>query len=259
MNTKILSSQALKVIDDYMHFHVGNAVSSVPYFNNKTARARMTLRARVGKGSPKDILEELESVIVKHHIVADTLADESLKKLLVENNLGVDCSAFAYYVLDAENRERGQGHLNRRILFMNNFNPIGKMKCYLRPVENCDVKTFGSDNNSRVIPLKNVQPGDIITMLEGPDASDRNHILVVHEVEYDNGIPKSVFYSHAIAYPEEGLYGNGIKQGKIEITYPDQELTKQIWTEDGSILKAQKIFSQAQASKTELRRLKWLS
>lgn len=242
MNTQTLSPRALKVIDEYLHFRLAHSVASVPYFNNKTTRARMTLRARVGKGSPKDILEELQAVIVKNHIVADTLADESLKKLLVDNGLGVDCSAFAYYVLDAENRERGLGRLNRRLTFMTGRSPMAKMRSYLRPVENCDVKTLGSDTNSRVIPLNEIRPGDFITMIGGPLGQDRDHIVIVHEVECANGSPKSVHYSHAVAYPEDGLYGTGIKQGKIEIASFEEELAKL-----------------ARGSKTELRRLKWLS
>lgn len=259
MNSKTLSNQALKAIDSYRHFRIANAVTDVPYFNNKTIRARFSERTRVGKGNAADILEELKIILVKNHVNADVLADESLKKLLVENNLGIDCSALAYYVLDAENEARGHGRLNRNMTFIKGGNPIAKMLSYLRPVQNCDVKTFASDINSRVVTLKKARPGDFITILGGSDGDDRNHILVIHEIDYENDSPKTIHYSHAIAYPEDGRYGSGIKQGKIEIAFADEPLTKQVWTEEGSPEKARSIFERALASTTELRRLKWLA
>ena len=133
-----------------------------------------------------------------------------------------------------------------------------KMLSYLRPVENCDVRTLGSDMNSRIVALSDVRPGDMITMVGGPGGDDRNHILVIREVDREDGIPRAIRYSHAVAYPEDGLYGTGIKQGAIEIAFPKEPLTKQIWTEGGSAEKARLIFERAQASVTELRRLKWL-
>ncbi len=250
IDTKRLSPQALEVIDGY---------SNIPYFNNKIVQARMSLRARAGKGSPKDIFDELQTIVKKHHIDASTLSDESRKKLLVDNNLGVDCSALAYHALDAESRGRGQGHLNRHLTFMTGRNPMTKMLSYLRPVENCNVKTFASDTNSRVIALKEVRPGDFITMLGGPDNVDRDHILLIHEAEYAGESPVSIHYSHAVAYPKDGLYGTGLKRGKIDIANPEQGFTKQSWPEDGSAQKAEGILKRAHDSKTELRRLKWLS
>ena len=167
MNTKTLSTRSSAVIDQYSYFKIGNAVCSVPYFNNKTTRQRATLRANGGKGSPKDIFEEVESVLLKAHVALDSLTDESLKKLLTDSNLGIDCSAFAYYVLNAENEEHDKGGLDKHISFVNCHGLLGKMRCSLRPVENCDVSTLANDKNSHVIQLTEMAPGDIITMIFG--------------------------------------------------------------------------------------------
>jgi len=259
MNSKTLTQKANKLIDGYEHFHIGNAITSVPYFNNKTIGAKFGERTRVGKGSPADIQDELEVILVKNHIVTHTLTSESLKKILVDHNLGIDCSAFVYHVLDAECKERGQGHLNRRMIFKSGKNPVTKMWAYLRPVQNCNVKTFASNNNSRVIAINDVKPGDFVSMIRETDANERNHILLIHEVIYENDQPKIIHYTHAIAYSEEGPYGSGIKQGKISIMYPGESLTKQIWTESNKPEMAAEIFDRAQNSITELRRLKWFS
>lgn len=257
MPTSTLSQKALSVIDEYLHFKLGSAVASVPYFNNKTVRARAALKAMIGKGSPKDILDELQSRAVKQHIDTDTLADESLKKLLVDNNLGIECSGFAYYVLNAESEARGKSSLNKHIHFVNCLGILGRLRASMRPVENCDVSTLANDANSKVIPLNEIRPGDMITMANDAEESERDHVLVIHEVNAEDSRPIRVHYSHAVAYPEDGLYGTGVKQGTIEIPAGTTSLANGLWIESGSVKSAERIFIRTKKSKTELRRLNW--
>ncbi len=243
MTTKKLTPQALSIIDQYLHFKVGSGECSVPYFNNKTIKRRAALRSVSGKGSPHEILEEVQSIFIKDHVNLASVTNESLKKVLTDSNIGIDCSAFAYYILDAESVALGRESIKKGIYFNSAVGLIGKIRCALRPIENCDVSTFAHDKNSTKIGLKNVQPGDFITMTNGPEGGERNHILVVHQVDENK-----IYYSHAVAYPEDGVYGTGIKQGAIEITKPNESLTDQIWTENILFIRAQK-------SQIELRRL----
>lgn len=229
----------------------------MPYFNNKTKRSRGALRVYVGKGSPKELFEEIQSVLVKAHIDTSTVSNETIKKLLTDENIGIDCSGFAYYVLNSQNEEIGKGKIDKHLSFINCHGLIGKMRCALRPIENCDVATFAHDSNSRLVTLKDVTPGDMITMLNDSQENERDHILVIHQVEYQNFIPYQIHYSHAVAYPEDGIYGTGIKQGTIEILDLNKPLTDQLWTENGMTAEANRIFTRAQKSKTEIRRLKW--
>ena len=258
MPSSSLSNSSLSIIDQYIHFKLGSAVCSVPYFNNKTVRARAALRALIGKGSPKDILDELQSRVVKQHIDVNALADESLKKLLVDNNLGIECSGFAYYVLNAESEVRGKGTLNRHIHFVNCKGILGKLRASMRPVENCDVATFADDSNSKVIQLNDVKAGDMITMLRDEEESERDHILIVHEIETDNSRPIKIHYSHAVAYAEDGIYGTGVRQGAIELPANAQSIFEGVWSENGPTASAEHIFNRAKKSKTEVRRLNWL-
>lgn len=260
----------MSVIDQYLNFKVGTAVCSVPYFNNKTTKARAALSVNVGKGSPKEIFEETEALLVKAHASPDTTTPELLKKLLADNNIGIDCSGFAYYVLNAESEDLGKGSLDKHISFIQASGFFRKMLSSLHPVKNIGVRTFASDKNSSVIPLKDIQPGTIITMLDDTDGvapsnpslkstgGDRDHILVVNQVEYQNFIPCMIHYSHAVAYPEDGVYGTGIKQGTIEIADANKPITEQIWIEDGKQGESNRIYVRARKSKTEVRKLKWL-
>jgi hypothetical protein len=267
MNTKTITSRALSIIDQYLHFKVGPAVCSVPYFNNRTVKARGTLRAYVGKGSPQDIYDEVHALLIKTHIPMDKLTDESLKRLLADQNIGIDCSGFAYYVLNAESRELGRGTIDKHISFVNCHGLLGKMRCALRPVENCDVATLAHDRNSSIVRIQDIIPGDMITMTTidtGDDQrsgaispeNERNHILIIHQVEYQNSIPVKIHYSHAVAYPEDGVYGTGIKQGTIEITDINKPITESIWIENDQRGELNRIFVRAKKLKTKVRRVK---
>jgi len=258
MNTKTLSPRALSVIDQYLHFKVGAAVCSVPYMNNKTLKARGALPAYMGKGSPKEIAEEASGFLLKNHIRIDSLADESLKKLLVDRGLGIDCSALAYYILNAESEETTKGSLDKHLHFVQSHGLVGKFMSRIRPANNTGVLTLADEKNSAPVPTGKAQPGDMVIMLGDPDDKERNHILVIHQVDYQNFMPTKLFYSHAVAYPEDGEYGTGIKQGSIEIMDPAKGLLDQKWSENGKEGSANNIFVRAQKSKTELRRLKWL-
>lgn len=257
MNTKVLSDRALSVIDQYLHFKLGSAVCSVPYFNNKTVKARAALRPQIGKGSPQEIFEEVQTLLMKSHVDSGALADESLKKLLTDANLGVDCSAFAYYILNAENEERGKGALDRHVAFVNCTGVVGKLRCALRPIENCDVSTLAHEKNSKAVELKGAQPGDMVVMTGGPAGFERDHVLVVHQVEYQNFVAARLHYSHAVAYPADGVYGTGIRQGEIEIVDPSKPILEQRWIENGVEGLSNFIFVRAQKSRTEIRRFNW--
>lgn len=257
METKTLSKQALKVIDEYSNFSIGSITSSVPYFNNKTSRSRASFRTYNGKGNPKDIREELESIIIKSKIDPGALTTQSIKKLLVDNNIGIECSGFAYHVLEAESEYRSLGKLKQKISFPNCKGLFGKVRCMIRPIENCDVLTFANDKNSKVISIKEILPGDVITMTKKLDSDDRNHILVIYKVTYENNTPKEIFYSHAMAYGEDGLYGTGIKKGSIKILDTEKPIEEAEWIKEDPKLNYNPILERAKRNKTEIRRLNW--
>jgi hypothetical protein len=260
MNTKTLSQPALAVIDQYLNFHVDKigAVSagahqqgltcSIPYYNNKRNGVRGGLRALSGKGSPRDIFDEVEIIMLKEKIPVASLTDETFKWFLVDHNIGIDCSGFAYYILNAEGHARGKKSIERHLSFPLSKGFIRKIRCLLRPVGNTGVGTFAHAENSTSVLLKDIQVGDMITMLD--DDKSRDHILVVHQIEYQNFIPTTIHYSHSIAWPTDGQYNHGVRQGKIDIIDINKPITEQIWSENET-------FTRSQKAKTDLRRLKW--
>ncbi len=248
MNIKTLSEHATSVIDQYMNFSVGKAVCSIPYFNNKTTRSRGALRAYVGKGSPKDIYEEVTASLTKEHVSVDVLTGESLKKYMTDKNIGIDCSGLAYYILNAESEERKRGRLDKHIHFTTVHGLFGKIRSALRPVENCGVATFADKKNSRIIATKDIEPGDMITMIS--KTTERDHMLVINCVESQNATPVKIFYTHTIAYPEDGVYGTGVRQGTIDITNPQGTIFEGVWSENNLLTRMRDYVA-------EIRRLNW--
>jgi hypothetical protein len=257
MTTKTLSNQALSTIDSYLHFKLGPAVCAVPYFNNKTVRARAAFRAQTGKGSPGDIFDEVQALTVKNHIAVTTLSDSALKMLLADNNIGIECSGFAYYILNSESRSRGLGTIDKHLTFINQSGILGKIRTALRPAENCDVKTLANEKNSDAVSVANILPGDMITMQKTMESSPADHILIVEAVDYEGGLPTKIHYVHSVAYPEDGVYGTGVRKGHIEITDSNLPIGSQNWIEDGKRDSDNRLFIRAQKSRTEVRRLGW--
>ncbi len=258
MNTKRISDKALNVIDQYKNFSLGNSTCSIPYFNNKTTARRAGLRAEIGKGSPKDIFDEAEHRAIPQRIDLNLLDSENLKKFLVDNNIGIDCSGFAYYVLNEESKNRGQGSIDKHLSFPLSKGIIAKIKSKMRPVENTDVQTLAHNKNSKVVSVRELQVGDIITMVGGAEGGERDHVLIIHQIEYQNFLPVTIHYVHAVAWPTDGEYGHGIHEGKIEIIDVGKNIVEQKWIELEKTGANNYTFSRAIKSVTEIRRLNWL-
>ncbi len=226
MTNKSLSKPALDIINDYLNLNIAGKKIRTPYFNNRRNQVHGGLRVLIGKGSPKDIIEEVTILSLREKADIKDLSEKDLQKYLVEHNLGIDCSGLVYHVLDAELKSRNKGSLYKHIRRPWIKNPIRKLIAKLRTVENAGVSTFNSSANSKEIDLKNIQPGDMIIMMNTGKDHNIHHILLVHEVG-----DKTIHYTHSFQYPEDGRYNHSIRQESIAITDPDKSLLEQDWSE----------------------------
>ena len=135
-----------------------------------------------------------------------------LKKFLVDHNLGVDCSGFAYHVLDAELKARGKSKMSSSVKPWNGF--YRKIKHFLRPAENTGVSTFSHDQNSILVEQESVQSADFVSVIDAE--SGRNHMLVVESAQKENGVMKFACV-HSIAYSKDGVYGTGVRRETLTI------------------------------------------
>ena len=250
LSIKEVREQTRLLIDQYLHLPPKGI--PCPYFNNKHAGSRLALKARAGKGMPAEILEEMEIILKKSRVSEDELSSENFTKIMVEHGIGIDCSGLLYHLLDEESRARGFGAIRNFLHFpfvSLLYRPIIKI---MRPITNADVRTFAHDKNSRDVTTEDVLPGDFISMIDGTEQT-RNHILFINKVQYEKGIPTRLFYIHALAAPEDGLYGHGVREGEIKITDISLPLTKQKWKDGAG---GNYTLKRALKSKVSLKRLR---
>lgn len=265
MNTRFISEQALTAINHYLHFRIDQAECSIPYFNNRHTGLRAALPVLVGKGSPKQIFEEIEIEALKEKIPLTSFDNDTLKRFIIAHNIGIDCSGFAYFILNEESLARNKGTLDRHISFVYAHGIVSKIASRLNPVKNIDVKTLAHNKNSKVIEIKDAQPGDMITLI-GSDTpsstetfSERDHILIIHQIEYQNFVPVTLHYVNSIAWPSDGQYHHGVREGTITIVDINLPIAQQIWTESGTTDAQHYTHARSKSTGTitELRRLNY--
>lgn len=260
MPAKTLSQSALDVIDLFQNLTIGNKSVRCPYFNNRRNKLRAALRVLVGKGSPKEIAEEAHIISLKEKKNLKRLNEEELTIFLVDHNLGIDCSAFVYYILDAELKAQRKSGMRNAVSAQSSFNPLRKIIQNIRHIENINVAALAHDKNSTEVKLKDVQPGDMVVMLDAGQNHDRDHVLLVYKVDYANDLPKKVYYAHTFQWSTEGKYNHGVRTGTIEITDAKGKLLDQNWTEKRKAGKENETFVHAgSAKKLVLKRLHKLS
>lgn len=250
-----LSPEAQKVIADFESLP-GYPGVRTPYYNNRRQKVRAALRALAGKGSPADISEEIELTALRQQVNLSKMNPDEIRAFMIDRNLGIECSGFAYYILDAESTAQKKGSLKKNRV-LSNASFIRKIIATIRPVENMGVATFADEANSKEIPVSEAQPGDIIVMRISKARTYEDHILVVTGVQRTNNEVQKIEYTHSIAWPEDGKYGHGISHGSIT-TQGRKNLLDMIWDERGKINQANETYRRANdASSLSLRRLNW--
>jgi hypothetical protein len=259
MNSRTLKEGALKVIDSYLNFSNGTVSVAIPYFNNRRGGVRAGLRAQIGKGTISDIEDEITHVALRERVDIKKADAETFKKFLVNNNIGIDCSGFAYHLLNAESLGRNKGKIRSHLSYPFAGNIIRKLISYIRSVEGAGVNTLAHNANSKIIALKDIQPGDFISMNhKNSSKQSYNHIIVVYQVDYDNNEPKKIHYAQSMAWPTDGEYRHGVRLGEILVVDLNKSITDQEWMENGKTGTENYTHARALAAdQTEIRRLNW--
>lgn len=246
-----LSPAAQAIVQKYLELPLIGAKVNAPYFNNQRSKMRAGLAVMIGKGNPEDLALEAELAARTKNFPIATASEIDVKKFLVEQNLGVDCSAFAYYVLRYEGIAKHNKDLQSSLYFPQAKNLFRKLIVKLRPVENISVAVLGDDHNSRIISKSELQAGDLIFFWNTGLDKKLNHLLVVTDV---NG--GSLIYAHSFRWRNEGQYDHGVRQGTISWTDPTTSLLEDSWIEKNQTRTNNDTFLHAQeAERFEIRRL----
>lgn len=227
-DTQTLGPLARKMIDDYLALPVG-AKPSCPYFNNRRKRIRSGLRVLKGKGTPQEIAEECQILALQSRVPLASLSTDKLKEFLVAQDLGVDCSGFAYHVLGAHLFEKKGSSLAGKVRSLRQ-GFVGKILARLRPAESLGVAAFADDRNSVEIRASEARPGDFAVFLGTGRDKSYNHMIVITAVDRsEDGIRLS--YAHSYAWPSDGAAGHGVREGDVIVRGDD--LIGGTWKEKG--------------------------
>ena len=193
-------------------------------------------------------------IALKKKVDLEKLEQDGVKKFLVDHNLGVDCSAFVYYVLNAELVSKKKRKLTRVLKFPKTLNPVRKLIRKFRTAENTNVLVLADNKNSKPIKMKDVQAGDMIIMIGTGIDHARNHVLLVHEVN-----DEKIKYTHSLQWRTDGKYEHGVRQGVILIVDKNKPLVAQVWAENNITGSTNETFLRARRAETlEIRRLRTL-
>ncbi len=270
----MLSPKAEQLINDYFNLpFAGIPGVRCPYFNNAILRRRAELRALIGKGTPKEIVDEAKIISLQYHTglfdtsgncclhnehTGEKTTPEQIRKFLIERKLGVECSGFVTQVLSAHYLESKKIVLTKKLTICPRTRLLRRVICRLRPIENCGVTVYADNDNTSVVvgssgpyAYHNVQPGDVIVLIGAGPRKNHNHILLITDVT--NSV---ISYTHARAWKSEGLYGHGVARGTITIVNPGNNLLAQRFEENGMIGADNETFVEmTEAQQLEIRRV----
>lgn len=265
----MLSAQAQKILNDYFNLPFeGLSGVRCPYFNNSRLKQRAQLRVLVGKGTPAEIVEEAKIISVQYHAgifdktghcclhnehTGEKITSDDIRKFLIDNNLGIECSGFVTQILRAHFLQTKGADIARKFFIVSPRHFLRYLISLLRPVENIGVKHYSDNRNTEKISWDKAQSGDVVVMLEAGTKNNLNHILLITEKTND-----TIHYAHARAWESEGRYGHGVSQGEIKIINKIGSLFDQQWLEQGQEGEKNETFIEAKQAKIfEVRRIKF--
>ncbi len=260
----MLSNKAEQLIQQYFNLPFKN-ISGIrcPYFNNKKRLQRGQLRVLIGKGLPKEIVEETKITSIQY---GDEIFDckgnckccgenkaQEIKQYLIDHDLGIDCSGFVVQVLREHIKENNNFDFIKDLCITQKKKLIRYLICKLRPIENIGVKTLAKNENSDIVKnIENIKKSDFIVMLDSGPNNKRDHIILVTDFKDD-----TISYVHAIAWSSDGKYDHGVSNGIIKIQNMNENLLKQQWIEKEKTNENNETFLEAKNAKVlEIRRIK---
>jgi hypothetical protein len=246
-----LEGKSRAMIDKYLALPFGTK-PSCPYFNNKRRKIRSGLRVEKGKGTPEEIAEECAIDAKLARVRISDLSTDKLKEFLVEQDLGVDCSGFAYHVLNAYSQEKN-GKSIQSYIKTKREGFVGRLIAKLRPAENIGVSTLADERNSIEVKVGELRPTDLIVFLGTGTDKIYNHVLVVTSVE--RGDTTRISYAHSYSWPSDGVYNHGVREGDILVH--GEDMLGGTWKEQGAMGADNYTFESARTAKVfSIRRLK---
>lgn len=207
-----------KIIYRFLHLPIGGKLVRCPYMRTilQPNMIRIPGPFFVCKKSPNEIVKIVEKRADKLKINLKKLTKREILKFMKEQRVGIDCSGFVYWALDAFYRDYGKRDWMKKMILA-----VGKSK---NPARRLNVATLtGEINSVEVKMVKDIQPGDLIRLNFGDvDGDGLKHVMIL------TGVGQKI-----LTYYHSGTFGKtkGVHKGVIKIVDFEAGLEKQVWLE----------------------------
>jgi hypothetical protein len=226
--THSLPQSALDVIDGYLKLKAAeNTYVRCPYFRNpRSGRERWGLAVYSGKGSCREIEQELKIIEKLEGRDFSTMQKDDIRDIMKKRKLGIECSGFIVRVLDGWTREFYKKPIYSLIQF--NASGLPWLFCKLRPYTHIDIPTLVHPKNARSVEeIQDVMPGDLIRFNSTIDHA----ALVTYVIRDQNHSLQKILYAQSVFENTN----EGVKLGTIEfVSSQNSDLASQVWTETPS-------------------------
>ena len=214
IETVVDTSRALQdVFYKYTHLPIGGKEIVCPYWMNNLKRGVYGIGG--GKGTPEEIVKNTLAEAESQNVDLKSFSISQIVEFMQTNKIGIDCSGFGFWMLNALDWEKGGNGLADNI-----------PGCVGKTIKTrANVKMLTDENVSYFIEtVGKIQPGDMFRFRGG------KHIAIVLSIIKDakNNL-KEIIYAHSSssAYCQT----SGVHSNKIIIVNPDLDLKQQEWLE----------------------------
>ncbi|MCL4367068.1 NlpC/P60 family protein [Patescibacteria group bacterium] len=179
---------------------------SIPYrINLPPIKYSVDNKHRRGKSSPRQITKQLKIDAEEQGFNLQKATPKQVRQFMIKNKLGLDCSGFAYQMINKVLKQLHKGTL---------------VQAGLPRVTRTNVEILTSNQFSvPVSSTEDIEPGDLIKLASSQKIP---HVVIVIKKT-----PSEIVYAHS----SDSTTESGVHLGKIIITNPKWGIEKQTWEE----------------------------
>lgn len=208
---RIESSRALQeMFYKYTHLPIGEKEIRCPYWRNRLPLG--ITGPFSGKGRSEQIIEATRLAAKKATVDLYQMSEEEILAFMKRKKIGVDCSGFVFWMLNALDKERG----GRGIADF-----IPRFPGTLAERQASADKLTSKQLSFPVEKINEIQMGDMIRLHGG------RHIAIVLRIVRDSGKTREIEYAHS----SERTTMQGVHSALIRITNLEGGLADQEWEE----------------------------
>lgn len=215
MKSEILN----KTLQTYLNFEYQGRRIPLPYVLRFKP---WDFRSTCGKGTPSEIISELNHAASEKNQVLGLLSTDQVVKFMKAEGIGVDCSGLAYNLLSPLVKEQTGHNMSFYITrYPGLIGALDKMFYGFKRIRRISADILTNDLNTVPIDVVgDALPGDLLRL--STPTTKHKHVAVIVEVTSDK-----LVYAHSSRYTEEA----GPHLSEIQINYPEKGLDDQTWLE----------------------------